>query len=56
MRHVTPTDLDIIFQVADLPKAEVSQTRNIDQKEPTMDRSISGVAQMEASSESLLNS
>jgi fermentation-respiration switch protein FrsA (DUF1100 family) len=53
---VTPTDLDIILQVADLPRAEASQTRNIDQKEPTMVRSIPGVAQMDASSESVLSS
>jgi fermentation-respiration switch protein FrsA (DUF1100 family) len=56
MRYVSPTDLDIILQVADLPKVEVSQTRNIEEKEPTMNRPIPEVAQTDASSESLLRS
>jgi fermentation-respiration switch protein FrsA (DUF1100 family) len=45
-----------LFQVADLPKADANQTQNIEQKELTVNRPVPEVAQMDASSESLLSS
>lgn len=56
MRHASPAGLDVICQVTNLSKAEVSRIRNIEEKEVPMNRPIPKVARMETSSSGLLGS